>query len=160
MTQLLSSTQASAAFLALLLFAAWISSVPAAVGATESTDPVTERQMAMEGISERMKELSQMAKNPGSFSRERVEQLAQEIFQLLKLAQEQFRAQQTGNVSETWAKPEIWQQPEDFSKRFQSAQERARALVDIESASSLGPALRALGQSCKSCHEVYRRPKD
>ncbi len=125
----------------------------------EPPDPVAERQLAMEAVSERMKELAQMARKPDSFDREGAVKRAREIAQYLLQAQELFRSDTERNSTETWAKPEIWQKPEEFANRFQVAHERARALTETESAEALSAALRALGQSCKSCHELYRRPK-
>lgn len=133
-----------------------------AVGQTPESppaSPVTDRQMAMEAVSERMKELSQMARNPSSFDRQAARARTLEIVELLKTAESGFQADPKSDPTETWARPEIWQKPEDFAARFQAAHEKARALAEVDSAEALGSGLRALGQTCKSCHDSFRRPK-
>ncbi len=53
----------------------------------------------------------------------------------------------------------IWEQPEDFSKLTQNAIAAGAALVDAAATGDMaviGPAVGALGNSCKDCHDTYR----
>jgi cytochrome c556 len=64
---------------------------------------------------------------------------------------------------ETYAKPEIWQQPEKF-KAAQEAFVREAAkfasLVDANQADQLKAQARALGETCADCHKPFRTPHD
>jgi cytochrome c556 len=64
---------------------------------------------------------------------------------------------------DTKAKALIWTNPEDFSRRMQVLGSEAEKLVALENSSntaSIVDQLRALGESCKSCHDKYREPED
>ncbi len=53
--------------------------------------------------------------------------------------------------------PAIWEQPEDFAARVAKFQETAEGLRDtIAAGGEVGPAVQALGEACKGCHENYR----
>ena len=55
--------------------------------------------------------------------------------------------------------PSVWEQPEDFSKRldaFRSAAETFKEAAVSGDSSLIRTAIRALGQSCKGCHDHYR----
>jgi len=57
------------------------------------------------------------------------------------------------------ALPEIWANPEDFSKRLTAMREAATgfsAAAGSTDMSALGEAFQALGQACKGCHDNYR----
>jgi cytochrome c556 len=64
---------------------------------------------------------------------------------------------------ETYAKPEIWQQPEKF-KAAQEAFVREAAkfssLVDAHQTDQLKAQARALGETCAGCHKPFRTPHD
>jgi cytochrome c556 len=65
-----------------------------------------------------------------------------------------------GDKAETWAKPEIWSDPEGFKKvsgAFGAAMGPVGAATDL---ASFKPAFEALGAGCKGCHDKFRRPKD
>jgi cytochrome c556 len=65
-----------------------------------------------------------------------------------------------GETLETWAKPEIWSDPKAFevvnTKAF-AAQAKLKAATDD---ASFKVAFPEFGGSCKSCHEISRRPKE
>lgn len=65
-----------------------------------------------------------------------------------------------GVTVETYAKPEIWSDPEGFKAAFANL----TASVDKLAASTDEPSFKAafaeVGNSCKGCHDKYRRPKD
>jgi cytochrome c556 len=63
----------------------------------------------------------------------------------------------------TEALPAIWEQPEKFSE---AVAESEKATADLRDAAASGDrkaimaAFKAVGQSCKSCHENYREEHD
>jgi len=67
------------------------------------------------------------------------------------------------DVGKTHAKAEVWQKPDDFRGKAGDFAAAASAFNAAAQGSDVG-AMRAahgkLGQSCKSCHEVYRHRDD
>ena len=130
-----------------------------AVAAAAGTEAIKQRQQAMEEIGKAMKALGAIAKKQAPFEAEVVQAGAQTIAGHLQKAAELFpEGSDTGDV-ETWAKPEIWSNQEDFQQRFETATAAAVALQAIADESEFMPALGALGNGCKGCHDPYRRPQ-
>lgn len=64
------------------------------------------------------------------------------------------------DVGETAAKPEIWAQWDDFSAKADAAAEATAALaaaVEGGDRKAIGEGFKAVGQSCRGCHEDYKR---
>jgi len=56
------------------------------------------------------------------------------------------------------ALPEIWTNKEDFAKRVTAFEEAAAGMkTAVASGTDIGPAMQALGQACKGCHDNYRK---
>lgn len=56
------------------------------------------------------------------------------------------------------ALPAIWQNADDFEAKLTGFQEAAAGFAAAaQSGDGVGPALQQLGQSCKSCHDDYRK---
>lgn len=66
------------------------------------------------------------------------------------------------DAGKTRAKAEIWQKPEDFALK---ARDFAVAAKEFDVAAKSGDigqikaGFRALGKSCKACHDLYREPE-
>lgn len=63
----------------------------------------------------------------------------------------------------TGARPEIWTQNGAFQKaaaEFDVQAKKTLALADAGDMVALGPQLRALGGTCKGCHENFRQKED
>ena len=82
--------------------------------------------------------------------------------QMASLAQKSsgwFPAGTGPNVGKTGAKPEIWQDPQDFAAKQAAFQKAAQALNAAAKGNDLG-AIKArfgdLGKTCKGCHDKYR----
>ena len=66
-----------------------------------------------------------------------------------------FRANEDDPKSE--AKPAIWENFEDFTTKAVALENVALELsTSLASVNDLGPAMAALGDTCKSCHSDYR----
>lgn len=63
-----------------------------------------------------------------------------------------------GDVSTTKAQPNIWSDNAGFTEDFAALREAAAGLPDrlAGGQGSVGPALGALGATCKACHDDYR----
>jgi cytochrome c556 len=63
------------------------------------------------------------------------------------------------DVGKTRAKPEIWQNPQDFAAKlsaFQKASQAFHATAAGGDLNAIHASFANLGQSCKACHDKYR----
>jgi cytochrome c556 len=63
----------------------------------------------------------------------------------------------------TDAKAEIWQQPDEFREKTAAMKTEAQKLAEIAKsgdAAAIGTQVKALGDSCGSCHKSFRKPKE
>lgn len=65
-----------------------------------------------------------------------------------------------GDKVETWAKPEFWSDPEGAKAAGQAFGEALADLAASTDEASFKVAFTALGNSCKGCHDKFRRPKE
>ena len=127
--------------------------------AVTGTTAIKERQQAMEDIGKAMQAFGAIAKKQAPFDADVVKASAETIANRLNEAADLFPdGSDTGDV-ETWAKPEIWSDRENFDKDLATAAAAAVAMQSVTDEAAFGPALGALGNGCKTCHDAYRRPK-
>jgi cytochrome c556 len=100
-----------------------------------------------------------IAKGEAPFDASVVEKNAGTIAENLKTAATLFPEGSDKGDAETWAKEEIWSNFADFELKMQTARAQAEALQAVTEEAAYAPALGKLGNSCKSCHQDYRRPK-
>jgi cytochrome c556 len=142
------------AALALLSLAGLLAS---ASGSTTSV--IEERQETMEEIGKAMKSLAAIAKQEAPFEVEVVQSSAKAIAEHLEKAADLFPEGSDSGDVETWAKPDIWSDRATFDKDLQDAHDAAVKLAAVTEQSAFMPALGALGNGCKTCHDTFRRPK-
>jgi cytochrome c556 len=123
-------------------------------------DVIKDRHQAMEDVGDAMKKLGAIAKKEAPFDAGVVEKNAGIIAEALKKAADLFPEGSDKGDVETWAKPEIWSDRADFEKKLEAAEAEAVALQSVTLETAFGPALGKLGNACKACHKMYRRPKD
>lgn len=66
-------------------------------------------------------------------------------------------------VSKSEALPEIWENPDDFKAavdKFVKAANGISAAANDGDKAGIGPAMKALGQACKGCHDNFREEHD
>ena len=131
--------------------------VGGAAVAVIAADAFQDRHMAMEAVGDAMKPLGAMAKKAAPFDAAVVKASATTIADNLKKAQGLFPAGSGGGESR--AKPEVWTDAAGFEKGMKDSYAAAVALQSVSDEAAFGPALGALGGSCKSCHDKYRIPK-
>lgn len=63
------------------------------------------------------------------------------------------------DVADSEALPGIWQNMDDFGKKFAALQQAAAGASEAVKGGrgSVGPVLKKLGGSCKGCHDEYRK---
>lgn len=127
----------------------------------QKTDPAAAfnaRHEAMEAVGEAMQSLGAIAKKQAPFDAAVVKKNATTIEEKLGEASKHFTAG-TDKVAKTRAKPEIWTSRADFDRLMGEARAAAASLAKVTDEAAYRPALGALGQSCKSCHDMYRLPE-
>jgi cytochrome c556 len=124
--------------------------------AVVANDAFHDRHMAMEQIGDAMKPLGAIAKKQAPFDAAVVKAKATTIADNLKTAQALFPTGSGGGDSK--ARPEIWTDAAGFEKAMKDAHAAAVALQAVKEEAAFGPALGALGASCKACHDKYRLP--
>jgi len=150
-----STRRPSLTLFAIALLALGVASVAVAAG----DDPILVRQEAMEGVGDSMKALSAIAKKQTPFDVGTVQKQGAAIAAHLEKAGPLF-AEAGAQGAETWAKAEIWTQKADFDAKMKAAHGAALELAKVADEAAFMPALGKLGNTCKSCHELYRRPKE
>jgi cytochrome c556 len=133
--------------------------VTVSAAAMTGTEAIKQRQEEMEGVLNGMKNLGAIAKGEQPFDAEVVKASAAKIADHLTEAAELFPdGSATGDV-QTWAKPEIWTDRDQFDTIMETTRQAAVDLQSVTAADAFAPALGKLGNGCKSCHDLYRLPK-
>ena len=144
------------------IWAAIAVSVAVAVSAMAltGTEAIKQRHEAMESIGDAMGTLGAIAKKEQPFDSEVIQASAASIAEHLTQAAELFPEGSDKGDVQTWARPEIWTDREQFDKSLEGAHQAAVELQSVTEAEAFLPALGKLGNSCKGCHDLYRLPKN
>jgi cytochrome c556 len=142
-----------------LAFAAGFSiGIAGAWGVVLAADsPAELRHEAMETVQESFKPLRAIAVKGAPFDAAVVKKNASTILEKLKEAHGLFPEGSGGGESR--AKAEIWSDRVGFDQAMSEAQAAASAMAAVTEESTYVPAMRALGGTCKGCHDKYRLPK-
>ena len=132
--------------------------VAAPVSGANAAKIMHERHEGMETIGKANKairrELETSSPNVGT-----IRASAAQIADLAKKSSGWFPAGTGPEVGKTGAKPEIWQNQQDFAAKLRGFQEAAKAF-NAAAMSGDAPSIKTkfgeLGQSCKACHDKYR----
>lgn len=109
----------------------------------------------MSAIAENLKVIGTMAKGEIAFDANAAREAASAMAEHAAATPELFEANETDPKSE--ALPAIWAKFDDFTAKALELESIAKGLsASISSPADLRPALGALGENCKSCHENYR----
>jgi cytochrome c556 len=120
-------------------------------------NPAHQRHEAMETVQESFKPLRAIAVKEAPFDAAVVKKNATTILEKLKEAHGLFPEGSDGGDSR--AKKEIWTDRAGFDKAMKDAQAAAAALAAVTDEAAYVPAMKTLGGSCKTCHDMYRLPK-
>ena len=65
----------------------------------------------------------------------------------------------SGADAKSAADPKVWENKADFDKKLAEMGTAAAAAGKASTAEAFKPAYAALGATCKSCHDIYRKKK-
>lgn len=116
---------------------------------------VKARMDSMSAIGDHMKTIGEMSKGARGFDKSAARFAAAGIAKHAAKTPALFEAKEDDPKSE--AKAAIWTSFDDFTAKANEMEEVAvRLSKSIGKAKDLGPAVNALGETCKSCHSAYR----
>lgn len=128
-----------------------------AIAHAEVQNPVVKARMeAMKAIGGNMKTISQMAKGEMDFDAAKAGDATAAIADTAAKVPTLFEAPETDPEAE--AKPAIWEDFDDFTKKAMATEAAARA-ADTSSLDALRASLGQIGGTCKACHDDYRIKK-
>ncbi len=125
-----------------------------------ATGIIKERMDAMKAIGASMKSLGAMAKGEKPFDEKQVKTASETIIGHAGKIDEMFpdtQKSRKGHLTE--AAPAIWDDKPAFLALAKDMADAARDMQSISAASDLGAPLKALGATCKGCHEKFRIKK-
>ncbi len=119
--------------------------------------PVEDRQSDMKAIGQAMKDGAGL-NAPTAFDAAKAKLAMSAVADSAKKAVSLFPAG-SGVDPKTAADPKIWENNADFLKRLAELQTLATTASNATTVEAYKPAFTAVGATCKSCHDVYRKKK-
>ena len=127
----------------------------------QAADPITERREAMKGNGAAMKAINTALENGGSPSNlaphaDKINDTAAKLPTLFPAGSDQPHGKDPGH---TMAKPEIWQNPDDFAAKVKDFQAEAAMFKTAVAGGDMGvikAEFEKLGGACGSCHKAFR----
>ena len=132
-----------------------------ALPALADTDPAVEaRQGQFKLIVHNFGLLGGMAQGRMDYDADMAQTAADNLFHLTRHDQSRLWPEGTDSFSidDTRAKPEIWENLDDFVAKFGALQDAAEAFQPLagEGLDELRANFGAVAQTCQACHQVYR----
>ncbi|WP_293365756.1 cytochrome c [Phenylobacterium sp.] len=125
--------------------------------ALSAGNPVEERQATMKAVGQSMKEAAGL-NSPATFDAAKAKIAMEAVAADAKKLHGLYPAG-SGADPKTSADPKIWENKADFDKRLTEMATLAATAGKTTSADAFKPAFSAVGATCKSCHDVYRKKK-
>lgn len=133
----------------------------AALGTTLAfAGPIEDRQAGMKQVGKAMGGFAAIAKGEAAYDAAVVKTNADSMLEGFKKAFANFTAGSEKGPPETYAKAEIWSDPEGFKAAQDTALKAVEAMAATTDEAGFKTALGGLGEACKGCHTKYRRPKE
>ena len=141
----------------------WVVGVAAAlavagVAVSQGASPVEQRQATMKHVGQEMKEGAAFTSAQTPFDPAKVKTLMDGVAADANKLKGLYPPG-SGADPKTAADPKIWQDKADFDKRLAEMARLAGAAGKTTSTEAYKPAFSALGATCKSCHDIYRKKK-
>jgi cytochrome c556 len=136
-----------------------LTAISGLVAVALAADVIKERQEIMKKHGDGLRTVAAMIQKRAPFDPAVVKTVGEELAESLTQVKGMFPEGSDKGETETWAKPEIWQNKEAFDKLFDQSIEAAEKMAAVQQEAELLPALNAVGTTCKSCHDRFQRPK-
>jgi cytochrome c556 len=127
---------------------------------TAFAGPIEDRQEAMKANGQTMKILGGMAQGKSPFDAAVIKERGEAMAARFDAVRNLFPPGSEQGPPETYAKPEIWSDPEGFTAALDQAMNASLALAAVTEEAQLKEAVGKVGGACKNCHDKYTRPKD
>jgi cytochrome c556 len=127
----------------------------------KAADPISERREAMKGNGAAMKAINEVLKNGGAAAdlekhASQLNDTAMKVGTLFPAGTDQPQGKDPG---QTMAKPEIWQNPDDFAAEVKKFQEESAMFKTAVAGGDMGvikAEFEKLGGVCGDCHKQFR----
>ena len=119
--------------------------------------PVEDRQADMKAIAQAMKDGAGL-NSAGTFDAAKAKATMAKVADAAKKAGTLFPKGSDADPK-TAADAKVWSDSADFNKRLTELATLATAAGNAPDVATYGPAFKAVGATCKSCHDVYRKKK-
>ncbi|WP_372782021.1 cytochrome c [Phenylobacterium sp.] len=126
--------------------------------AVAAGSPMEDRQATMKQVGQTMKESSAFTSAATPFDAAKVKTLMDGVAGAAKKLHGLYPAG-SGADPKSAADPKVWENKADFDKRLAEMGTLAAAAGKTTSTDTFKPAFAALGATCKSCHDIYRKKK-
>jgi cytochrome c556 len=138
-----------------LLVALALPLAPIATAHGQIDDPVLERQLIMQSLEEDAEALGMIV--AGLQPEAEMAERARSVAKLAKESYESFKP----NVPGGRAKPEVWTNWDDYSKRMETFIAKSEEMVALAEAGNKNAVIEIMvdAMPCKACHDVYREKK-
>jgi len=130
----------------------------AGVAASQGSNPVEQRQAAMKHVGQQMKAASAFTSAATPFDAAKVKALMDGVAGDANRLRDLYPAG-SDTDPKTAADPKVWQNKADFDKRLGELARLANAAGATTSTDAFKPAFSAVGGTCKSCHDIYRKKR-
>jgi cytochrome c556 len=130
----------------------------AGVAASQGSSPVEQRQAAMKHVGQEMKAAGAYTSASTPFDAAKVKALMDGVAGDAAKLRGLYPAGSDADPKSA-ADPKIWQNKADFDKRLGELARLAGAAGATTSTDAYKPAFSAVGATCKSCHDIYRKKK-
>ncbi|THD60391.1 cytochrome c [Phenylobacterium sp.] len=128
-----------------------------AFAAVSAGNPVEDRQATMKAVGQAMKEGAGI-NSPATFDAAKAKTLMDGVAADAKKLHGLYPAG-SDKDPKTAADPKIWDNKADFDKRLTEMATLASTAGKATTADAFKPAYAAVGATCKSCHDLYRKKK-
>jgi cytochrome c556 len=126
--------------------------------ALSAGNPVEERQATMKHVGQTMKEATGFTSAQKPYDAAKVKELMDGLAGDAKKLKGLYPADSASDPK-TAADPKVWQNKADFEKRLAEMATLASAAAKAKDTDSFKAAFKSVGETCKSCHDVYRMKK-
>jgi cytochrome c556 len=126
--------------------------------AVSASNPVEERQATMKHVGQTMKEATAFTSAATAYDAAKVKGLMDSIAADAKKLKGLYPAE-SANDPKTAADPKVFSNKADFEKRLAEMGSLAATAGKAKDTDSFKAAFKPVGDTCKSCHDIYRLKK-